>query len=541
MRTLALLSLLALSATASAVPLSFVHQGRLFDAAGSPLVGANTVELALYDAPASGAALWTETHTDVAFDNGFFSVQLGGVQALDAALFAGAPLFLGMRVNGGVELPQRIELVSVPFAVRAGAADFAEDAGSVHGGVVDASELRVNGALVADASGLQAQPAAHQHDAGDLNTGTVALDRLPIGTSADTVARGLHTHDATQITGVLAIGQVPVGTTAGTVAAGDHTHTAASVGALPVGTTAVDIGGLASTTTAVDIGGLASTTTAADIGGVMQGGTMALGSTTATCGGVAAPLGTMRFAAGVVDVCTTDGWLPLAFSTVGSVAKPGVSCLTIHQALPTAPSGVYWVDPNGLPSSDAFQAYCDMRTDGGGWTLISQSVPVVDSGANLCTASANGALDLDATLVSAPAKLADTTVNTLWSTGRELLVKMDIDSSATDRTAWGVECVVDFKSGYSWSALGTKVSAVTELDSTTMRCVTGAWGDNVITDVYNSTSMCGYQFYSPGTSKYLLYNAQVSYVGGACGAVNAGRSWLSGGNSGCNVSKVFVR
>ncbi len=66
---------------------------------------------------------------------------------------------------------------------------------------------------------------------------------------------------------------------------------------------------------------------------------------------------------------------------------PAGSCKDILAAVPDAENGLYVIDPDGEGPGAAIEVFCDMSTDGGGWTLILNRV--VDSD-NL------GQADLDA-------------------------------------------------------------------------------------------------------------------------------------------------
>ena len=145
-----MLTLLALlSTTATAADIELMHTGRLLDSTGAAITGATNITIALYDSPSSGSVIWAENKSPV-LDNGFFSVTLGDQIPLESEWFEGGPLYVGIAVNNGPELPERFKLHSVPSAVYALGA---EKAFSVEGGTVDVSEIRINGQTVIGSDG----------------------------------------------------------------------------------------------------------------------------------------------------------------------------------------------------------------------------------------------------------------------------------------------------------------------------------------------------------------------------------------------------
>ncbi len=245
-RRLSVFALALLPSAALAVPMEFTHQGRLMDASGLPLDGTHDVGFAIYDVPAGGTALWSEVQS-LDFDDGYYVAPLGhdSSNALDSATFDGDTRFLGLTVDSGAELPTRISMVSVPYAIRAQDADHADVATDVSGGVVDVDEVRINGTTVIDSTGqisgaslpggdgdtlaeltcasgevaefdgldwaCASNNATHTHSASEVTSGVFDIARLPVGAGSSEVAAGDHLHGLSQLTGKITDAQLPVG------------------------------------------------------------------------------------------------------------------------------------------------------------------------------------------------------------------------------------------------------------------------------------------------------------------------------------------
>jgi len=81
-----------------------------------------------------------------------------------------------------------------------------------------------------------------------------------------------------------------------------------------------------------------------------------------TC--TATTTGAMHFntALGAVQVCNGTDWTAVGGGTP-------TSCAAVLAATPSATSGTYTIDPDGPSGVGPVSAYCDMGTEGGGWSL----------------------------------------------------------------------------------------------------------------------------------------------------------------------------
>lgn len=180
-------------APAGAVPPGFNIQGRLTDASGVNREGNYSIKFTLYDAPTGGGALWTRTYTALTVRNGNFQTVIGdtaGQPMLSDVFATGDTRYLEIQVlsGPGVSSPEqplvpRQQLVSVPYALRAGSVDKADVVSSTGSIVFQTAGVERARITQSGQFGVGISTPGYALDvAGDINiTGSLLRNGAPLG------------------------------------------------------------------------------------------------------------------------------------------------------------------------------------------------------------------------------------------------------------------------------------------------------------------------------------------------------------------------
>ena len=111
------------SVSSADVPDSINYQGKLTTSQGALVNETVQMTFTIYSDDQGDSADWTETQDSVIVKDGIFNVLLGSVNSLPASVFDGSVKYLGVQVEGELEMRPLKAMVSVAYAYRAGSAD----------------------------------------------------------------------------------------------------------------------------------------------------------------------------------------------------------------------------------------------------------------------------------------------------------------------------------------------------------------------------------------------------------------------------------
>ena len=137
-------------------PLTLGYQGYLVDEGQGVFNGERVITFKLYDAANNGTVIWEEVIEAVSVTNGYFTVNLGLRTPLPVNFDLDTPLFLGVQVEGDVEISPRLRVggaVRSQWAEKAIRSDLAEHAVDVSGEVIHPASVSIGEQLVINEEG----------------------------------------------------------------------------------------------------------------------------------------------------------------------------------------------------------------------------------------------------------------------------------------------------------------------------------------------------------------------------------------------------